>query len=189
MIKYQKPSKKRSVSRAGVSTKSNYTPSGLFDINFGYTTIDLKGADTFGKVNLLQAEGHLDTGANIFLDFKYWMADSNSSELTSTSKSQAGNPEIILGFNWLSFGNGGDTTNIDLLMGARLKASNSELGSTRTDKIVGISTVKRFEQFALGLSYRLNIAGTPDGEKELVIGNFQKFCCNLRLAHLKGYSV
>ena len=52
--------------------------------------------------------------------------------------------------------------------------SSSELASSRTDKIFGIESVKRFYTFALGLGYRLYMTGTPEDDQEVDIGNIQK---------------
>jgi hypothetical protein len=163
----------KSVARSSAGGQS-YVPTGMFDVTFGYSTVDFEYNEVDVKVNIMEFKGHFETGANIYFDVKYWMADSNSAGLSTSSESQNGNAEVIMGFNWLVFGNAGNMTNIDLLTGVRFKASDSELGATRTDKIVGISTVKRFNQFALGLGYKFYLTGTPDNDTELNIGNMSK---------------
>jgi len=166
--KVSKASKPRS-SSAGPS----YTPSGMFDLGMTYKSIDVKADETVGKVNVMEVNGHMATNFNIFLDFKYWQASTDIEELTSDSGSQEGNPEVLLGFNWLQFGGGEDGTSVDLLFGGRF-SSSSELASSRTDKIFGIESIKRFYTFALGLGYRLYMTGTPEDEEEVDIGNIQK---------------
>lgn len=173
VVKRSNPNKVSS-SQVRTSSRSSYRPSGMFDLEIGYTTVDLDTASHTGKVNVTEFNGHFETGASIYFDAKYWMADSNDVTLSQSGSTQTGNPEVTMGFNWLAFGSGGNMTNIDLLLGARFKASDSELGSTRTDKIIGVNTVKGFNQFALGLGYKLYMTGTPDKETELVIGNIQK---------------
>jgi hypothetical protein len=158
---------------------SSYVPSGMFDINIAYSTISLETELTSAKINVMKFEGHFETGVNIYFDAKYWMADTSAENLTTTSESQAGNPEIVMGFNWLSFGTGGNYTNIDLLAGIRLSADDSELGASRTDKIIGVSTVKRFNQFALGLGYKYYLTGTPDKDSELNIGSMSKLSATI----------
>ena len=172
IVKRAKPGKK-SVARSSSGSQS-YVPTGMFNMSFQYSTVDFQLNEADVKVNVLEFNGHFETGMNIYFDAKYWMADTNSTDLSSNSESQSGNPEVIMGFNWLVFGNGGNMTNVDLLAGVRFKSSDSELGSTRTDKIVGISTVKRFNQFALGLGYKFYMTGTPGKDTELNIGNMSK---------------
>lgn len=163
---------KRSAPR-GASSGPSYTPSGMFDLGMAYKSIDVKSEETYGKVNVMEVKGHMATNFNIFLDFKYWQASSDIESLTSVSGSQEGNPEVLLGFNWLQFGGGEDGTSVDLLFGGRF-SSSSDLASSRTDKIFGIESVKRFFTFALGLGYRLYMTGAPEDEEEVDIGNIQK---------------
>ncbi len=163
---------KRSAPKASSSGPS-YSPSGMFELGMTYKSIDVKSDDTTGKVNVMEVKGHLATNFNIFLDFKYWQASTDIESLTTNSGSQEGNPEVLVGFNWLQFGGGDDGTSVDLLFGGRF-SSSSELASSRTDKIFGIESVKRFYAFALGLGYRLYMTGTPEDEAEVDIGNIQK---------------
>ncbi len=182
VIKSNRSRKKKKVSRvsrAKTNSRSDYSPSGMFDMSFTYGTIDVSTLSSAAKVNVAEVKGHFNTGSSIYLDFKYWMANTDSAQLAKTSDAQGGNPEILLGINWLSFGQERDQTNINLFFGARLKASKSDLGSTRTDKVIGVSTIKRLNQFALGIAYRLDMSGTPENEFELNIGNRQKLSANL----------
>jgi hypothetical protein len=184
-----RPQKKRIKRKAKVAGKSiktasrnsggSYVPTGMFDVTFGYSTISVETDQTASKVNVMEFNGHFETGASIYFDAKYWMADTSSELLSSSADSQSGNPEIIMGFNWLAFGGGGNFTNIDLLAGVRLASEDSQLGSTRTDKIIGVSTVKRFNQFALGLGYKYYLTGTPGTESELNIGNMSKLSATI----------
>ena len=171
-------SRPRAVSKVAAPTSASssgpsYSPSGMFDLGMAYKSIDVKSDETTGKVNVMEVKGHLATNFNIFLDFKYWQASTDIESLTDNSSSQEGNPEVLLGFNWLQFGGGEDGTSVDLLFGGRF-SSSSDLASSRTDKIFGIESVKRFYTFALGLGYRLYMTGTPEDEAEVDIGNIQK---------------
>ena len=171
--------KSKSVRSSSSRSGGSYVPTGMFDVKIGYSTISLESELTASKVNVFEFNGHFETGANIYFDAKYWMADTSSEDLSDSSEGQAGNPEVIMGFNWLSFGGSGNFTNIDLLVGIRLAAEDSDLGSSRTDKIIGVSTVKRFNQFALGLGYKYYLTGTPNNETELNIGNMSKLSATI----------
>jgi hypothetical protein len=115
------------------------------------------------KVGLLNLATHLQTPFNIYFDMSYWQAN--------TSKgSQAGNPKIILGFNWLRIGNPADQASINLYGGGKF-SSNSDLGSSSTDKIFGVETTKKFGNFGLGIGYDVTLTSTPKKSFEVAVGN------------------
>ncbi|MBY0416286.1 MAG: hypothetical protein K2Q18_19080, partial [Bdellovibrionales bacterium] len=103
---------------------------------------------------------------NVFLDASYWSASGDTGRAN-------GNPKIILGFNWLRFGNPSDEARLDIYGGVKLSAS-SKLGSSRTDKIVGAETTKRFGTFGLGIGYDMSIVGTPGNAEENSVGNINR---------------
>jgi hypothetical protein len=100
---------------------------------------------------------------NIFLDASYWNANGNEG-------SSSGNPKLILGFNWLRFGSPSEEAKLDIYGGVKL-SSNSTLGSSRTDKVVGAETTKRFGTFGVGIGYDMTLVGTPKKSDENAIGN------------------
>ncbi|MCR9204934.1 MAG: hypothetical protein NXH75_10170, partial [Halobacteriovoraceae bacterium] len=91
---------------------------------------------------------------------------------------QAGNPEVILGFNWLQFGKKADLATVDLFGGLSFGQKDSDFATERTDKIVGISTAKRFHTLAVGLGYEYRMTGTGS-ENEMRIGNISKLSASL----------
>ena len=127
-----------------------------------YETMEIEGSK-YGVINI---GTHIQTPANIFFDASYWSASAKEG-------TQAGNPKLILGFNWLRFGSPGDEARLDIYGGAKLKSS-SKLGSSRMDKIVGAETTKRFGTFGLGLGYDMTIVGTAKNTDEKQIGNITR---------------
>lgn len=124
-----------------------------------YETMEIEG-QKFGVINV---GTHIQTPVNIFFDASYWNASGNEGR-------QSGNPKLILGFNWLRFGSPADEARLDLYAGAKL-SSSSKLGSSRTDKIVGAETTKRFGTFGLGLGYDMTLVGKAKNTDEKTIGN------------------
>lgn len=118
------------------------------------------------KYGVLNMNAHIQTPMNIFIDASYWNANGNEG-------SSSGNPKLILGFNWMRFGNASDEAKLDIYGGAKL-SSNSMLGSSRTDKIVGAETTKRFGTFGVGIGYDMTIVGTPKNSEENAIGNIAR---------------
>lgn len=133
-----------------------------FSFTTNYEAMEI-GGEKYGVLNL---GTHIQTPMDIFLDASYWTAKGEK-------ESANGNPKIILGFNWLRFGSPSDEARLDIYGGVRL-SSSSKLGSSRTDKIVGAETTKRFGTFGLGLSYDMTIVGTPRNTEENAIGNVSR---------------
>lgn len=131
-----------------------------FNTNYEATEIDSE------KVGVFNLNTHLQTPFNIYVDASYWNAQTKSS-------SQSGNPKVLIGFNWLRFGNPSDEARLDIYGGAKLPGS-SLLGSSRTDKIFGVETTKRFGTFGLGLGYDLTVAGSPKKVQDMSIGNINR---------------
>lgn len=154
--------------------KSNSNISGARlsgDLSYSSQSVSLD--DTQGKVQTLKLKTHFETNYNIFLDASYYQASSDDVSLTgeNATKNQNGNPEVILGFNWLQIGQSADAVTVDLLAGFSFGQNGSSFATSRSDKIVGIMTAKRFHNFALGLGYELRMVGDAKDESELSIGN------------------
>lgn len=127
-----------------------------------YETMEIEG-NKYGVINLA---AHVQTPVNVYFDASYWSTSTNEG-------TQAGNPKLILGFNWLRFGSPGDEARLDIYGGAKLKSS-SKIGSSRMDKIVGAETTKRFGTFGLGIGYDMTIVGTSQNLEEKQIGNITR---------------
>jgi hypothetical protein len=143
-------------SQSGLIWKSNFS----LAANYEATEINSE------KMGILNFNTHLQTPFNVFFDLNYWQTQSKSGP-------QKGNPKIILGFNWLRFGSPAEEARLDLYGGARLQGQ-SEMASSRTDKIVGVETTKRFGTFGLGIGYDLTMTGTPKKSTDLGLGSIQR---------------
>lgn len=133
-----------------------------FSFNTNYEAQKINGE----KVGLVNLNTHLQTPFNVYLDLTYWNAQTNAG-------SQSGNPRAILGFNWLRFGAPNDEARLDIYGGAKFSGS-SELASSRTDKIFGAETTKRFGTFGLGLGYDITLTGAPGKTEDMSIGNIHR---------------
>lgn len=118
------------------------------------------------KIGILNFNTHLQMPFNVFFDLNYWQAQSKSGP-------QKGNPKIILGFNWLRFGSPSEEARLDLYGGARFQGQ-SEMASSRVDKIFGVETTKRFGTFGLGIGYDLTMTGTPKKSTDMGLGTIQR---------------
>lgn len=176
-------SKKAPVSRSVTKPKSKASSGkGLnLGINMGvsYATQDVELAGQTGKVDTMAIEAHVQTRYNIFMALSHYQAKSSDDGLVEDSTSfQQGNSEVLLGFNWLQFGKSSELVTVDLYGGVSLGRANSDFATERTDRIVGVSTAKRFYNFALGLGYEYRMTG-DGGEDEMAIGNIGKLQASL----------
>lgn len=130
-----------------------------FSFATNYESLEI-GDNKYGVLNM---NAHIQTPMNVFIDASYWNANGNEG-------SSSGNPRLILGFNWLRFGSPSEEAKLDIYGGVKL-SSNSMLGSSRTDKIVGAETTKRFGTFGIGIGYDMTMVGTPKKSEENAIGN------------------
>ena len=165
--------KKISSAPRGASSGSNID----FGVNYEGHDVELNKAS--GKVHFINLKGHIQTRYNVFLDFSYWQANSTSSYLSQSGESQKGNPEMILGFNWLQWGGRGDTATVDLFAGMNFGQGGSAFASSASAQTFGISTAKRFHTLALGLGYQMYLLGTPSDFEEKETGNVQKLSASL----------
>jgi hypothetical protein len=180
-IKKQSPaasasaSVKSSVKRSSSGASGRYHFSG--SVNYGSQDVGLDGKN--GKMDMMEVEALLQTSYNIFAQARYYQASSSDDALVTQSTSfQRGNADIILGFNWLQFGGSSDRATVDLYGGLRLGQDESDFASSRTDRILGVSTAKRFEDFAIGLGYEVQLTGTGN-DSEMSIGNISKISASL----------
>ncbi|MCF8058454.1 MAG: hypothetical protein K9K67_04105 [Bacteriovoracaceae bacterium] len=172
---------KAPVSRSVTKPKQSSNTSEPMGFNTGlsYGTQDIELDGQSGKVETMGFEGHFQTRYNVFMAVSYFQTKSSSSSLvTERTSFQKGNPQIILGFNWLQFGKPSDLATIDLYGGISLGQSNSDFATERTDQLVGISTAKRFYNVALGLGYEVRLTGSGVAN-EMAIGNISKLSASL----------
>lgn len=154
--------KMNKVSNSSQSNSRSLTWKADYSLATNYESLEISG-EKFGVMNV---GFHLQTPFNVFFDASYWHAQG---QLDSSS----GNPKMIIGFNWLRFGNPSEEARLDFYGGAKL-ATDSRLGSSRFDKIVGVETTKRFGSFGLGIGYDLILVGLPKDEIEKSIGNISR---------------
>lgn len=133
-----------------------------FSLTTNYEAIEINNQ----KAGVLNFNTHVQTPFNVYFDLSYWQAQTKIG-------SQSGNPKFILGFNWLRFGSPSEEARLDIYGGARMKGS-SELASSRTDKIFGAETTKRFGTFGLGLGYDITMTGAPQKATDMSLGNIHR---------------
>jgi len=137
-----------------------------FSFNTNFEAMEIESS----KVGVLNLNTHLQTPFNVYLDVSYWNAQTNHS-------SQNGNPKGIIGFNWLRFGSPSDEARLDIFGGAKM-SGNSTLASSRTDKIFGVETTKRFGTMGLGIGYDITLTGAPHKTEDMSIGNIGRIAIN-----------
>jgi hypothetical protein len=154
-----KPTSMASMSSSGARSmtwKADYS------LTTNYESMEIKGE----KYGVMNVGFHLQTPFDVFIDSSYWNASGNNG-------SSSGNPKVILGFNWLKFGNPSEEARLNLFGGMKF-ASSSVLASSRNDKIVGAETTKRFGSMGLGVGYDLTMVGASKRETEKSIGNISR---------------
>lgn len=161
IIKRSAPTAARSSAKSGPTT---------FELVTSFEQLDVDGDTTSGDINKVSFEGHFQTQYNLYLDVSYWAASNGLSTYEGPSSYDKGRPELIIGFNWLRFGAPQEMATVDIYGGATF-AGSEEVASTRTDKIIGVETSKRFYHFAVALAYEYAITSTPKNSDELTIGN------------------
>lgn len=169
-----------SATRTSSRSKSSGMPSYRIVTELSYGTQDVKLNEVNGKASVLHFHGYFATDYNIFLDTSYYQMSSSDSDLSASgeSSSQKGNAEVKIGFNWLEIGRAADAVTIDLYGGYSFGQKNSLFATSRDDRLIGITTTKRFFQFVLGLGYELRMTGDGDSD-EMNIGNIGTIEANL----------
>lgn len=149
-----------------------------FQLAAGYESLsfNLDGEDS--KLGFTKIHAHFQTNYDIFMAASFWRATTDSALLSESSDSQNGNPQAIIGFNWLRFGAAQEMATIDLYGGGSFRG-NSDLASSRSDTIAGVETSKRFYDFFLGLGYEMRLTGAARNNDERDIGNIQKLSASL----------
>lgn len=128
-----------------------------------------------GDVAFTGVDLELRTQSSIYIKANYYQAASSSEELTPGGSYQQGNPEILVGLNWLDLGGVKDGARFDLIAGGRIKESEGTFATSRNDKIVGIETSKPFGNFVFGIGFHYTITGNPENDEELAIGNVTNY--------------
>ncbi|WP_372654666.1 hypothetical protein [Halobacteriovorax sp.] len=166
MIQRSAPSKATSGSGSSIF-------GGDFELKALYDHQSISESQASGSFQKLTLSGHFQTQYNLYMDFSYWAATSelrNNDGEDESLENEKGRLKFIVGFNWLRFGSAQEMATVDIYGGALFKGSGG-VASTRTDKVIGIETSKRFYNFALALGYEYHITGTPGAETESEIGN------------------
>lgn len=126
-----------------------------------------------GKAQMVGGTLSLRSPYSFFAELSYFegrMEETNREHKSSES----GNPKLIIGSNWLQLGGPQDNARVDVYVGVSNKTKNSAMGSSRTDKIVGVETSKQILALVLGLSGQYILTGNPEDSSELRIGNIAR---------------
>lgn len=161
-----------------MASKKSSGPSMMeFSTQYKSQSIGLSTGDV--GVSTFNFNGHIQTPYNFYLDLSYDIHSTDSLALSESASYQEGNPELKIGLNWLTFGTQADMTTVDFIFGYRAGMDESNMASTRDDKIVALETTKRFHQFVVGLGYQIDMTGAPSSSEERDIGNISKLYANL----------
>lgn len=126
-----------------------------------------------GKFNKTAVTVNIETPVNVWFTGSFWQGSASGFADESLNKTHKGNPELIMGFNFLQVGTREDLATMDIYAGAELN-SDSELASSRTDQIYGLDLSKRFMDLALGLGYELRTTGKTENSNDYDLGNIQR---------------
>lgn len=125
------------------------------------------------KYNKYSFDVRIESNFHFFFQGKYWIGEGKRfRDNNYNDQSQRGNPELLLGFNFLKIGSSADLATMDLWAGMELPSS-SLLAHSRKDQIFGVELSKRFRVMGFGLTYEYRKAGTPKRLTELQPGNSQ----------------
>ncbi|MFG1483591.1 hypothetical protein ABMA79_12665 [Halobacteriovorax sp. HFRX-2_2] len=164
----------RAVSRAQAPSASSdlwaFLPD-YYDFSLGY--VANKSFFTDENINFVNFNLKMGFAHGIFLD----LAASGAQSLETAEFEQA-STGVKLGFNWLEVGNDYNKLIIDSYLGMRFKGK-SEFATQRNDRILGITTEKRFGAAALGVDYERIFADTLDTDEEMAIGDISHIKANL----------
>ena len=153
-----------------------------FNMSAGLETVGVDIQDLQGpEVRFMRLKAQGQIAGQFFFEGRYWQAQSSSPVLAPKGRWQAGNPLLLVGFHWLQLGPLQGQVNLDLYGGFRWKSKASYLASGRTDRILGLSTAKRFSKMALGLGYEMHLTGTSIHQDEMQAGNISKASASLGL--------
>lgn len=177
----RKAAPSRSVSRSSSSASSSSSSGwmSMFELRSQVVSEDYEMEEEAAKISKYNFNLHTKLSSSIKIDAKYQMISSKSETLAATSQSQKGNPEALLSLNWISFGERGNRTNVDMILGHRWGVTGSEFATSRSDFIVGMQTFKSLGPIAIGLGYTLDLTGNPKSASESYIGNIQTLKASL----------
>jgi len=173
------PAKNKISSKAPSKSSSGGRGLGMFSIGAHYESMEVPLNGSRGKVSTSHLDGHFQTLYNVFVDFDYRHAETSSQALNPEGKSGKGNPLVKLGFNWFDVGGAEDKAQINFIGGYSFGQKDSYFATSRDDKVVGVETIKRFSDFAIGLGFDMRITGTPKEEAEMGVGNIQSLMAHI----------
>lgn len=125
------------------------------------------------KLNRTSLMLNIETPMNVWFKGSYWQTQAAGFSDADLNVTHKGNPEFLVGFNFLQVGTREDLATMDIYGGAELSAQ-SQLASSRTDQIYGIDLSKRFLDFALGLAFELRTTGKTKNTEDYDLGNIQR---------------
>ncbi len=125
------------------------------------------------KFNKTIVSVEIETPIDVWFKGSYWQGGASGFVDSSLNTTHKGNPELILGFNFLKVGSSQDLSAMDIYAGSELSSSSS-LASSRTDQIYGVELSKRFFDMALGLGYELRTTGKSKNNDDYDLGNIQR---------------
>ncbi|WP_412469600.1 MULTISPECIES: hypothetical protein [unclassified Halobacteriovorax] len=164
----------RSVSRAQTSSSSSdfwaFLPE-YYDFSLGY--VANKSFITDENINFVNFNLKMGFAHGIFIDLS-----ARGAQSLETSEFEQANSGVKLGFNWLEIGNDYNKLIIDTYLGMRFKG-DSEFSTQRNDRLLGVSTEKRFGAVALGVDYERVFADTLDNDEEMAVGDISHIKANL----------
>ncbi len=158
-----------SKAKAKTSSRAQGSSRKYIDFQASFSHAEYDTSERSGKYDRLDLKATLATNYDFYVDVEYPMYSGRISETQVDTSYQAGNPLLVVGLNWLQFGG----IHLDMEAGARFKGS-SEFASQRTDKILGVSSSKRFNNVALSFGYHYTFTGSSDSETESDIGNISR---------------
>jgi len=161
-----------SYSSAGSTSKARGFK--YLQFNTFYDSLSVDYQDIQAKVSTLHANLIFSTPYNLFAEVRYFQGQTSNRDISGKSSLQGGNPYAKIGFNWLQIGTREDNARVDLFGAFSAGMKQSALASTRTDKIAGVESSRRFYDFVLALGGEVVITGDPEDKSELAIGNIFK---------------
>ena len=143
----------------------------LFDFVTGYEGHKASLPQGEGTVGFYTVNGRFQTDVDIYMDINYWHTASNKGIFSGSEGEKKGNTSVKLGFNWLRVGKPANQSVVNFYGGMMLPVKNTQFASSRTDKMLGIETSKRFGTFLMAFGFDLRLTGTPSDADEMDIGN------------------
>lgn len=176
-----RPSQNFSESSAISSEQRTSREVSYVELKAGYQNIDVGLDSKSGSVSKTNLSAFIQTPYDLFFKADYFIASSSEEELSPSKKgTQSGNAELMVGFNWLTFGAPANAMNFDLIGGALIGQKNSDFATSRNEAFLGLETSKRFSSLAFGIAYQYRFTGTPDASSgELQVGDIQKVSASL----------